>query len=159
MIRTAIPFGYLIIALFLFAIVVIGILVFFFAGRFGFPRARWGGLVAVGLVVALVFADVAFSAKLELNPWIQSNASVIGTWSDGSQALTLTSDGSFKHETESGFTEGTWEREDWNLELHSGGNAITYMRFIQYGDELRLLTSPLGDPDTWDGDLGLRLEK
>ena len=155
MIRTAIPFGYLFIALFLLTAFVFGVSVFVRAWRRRSRGGRWLGVAIVGSVVAVIVGEIAFDAAIEWNPTIGSDTEVIGTYADGAQTVTLQSDKTFTHRTPSQTTSGTWTRDDWNLYLRGDSYSGT-MRFIQVRGHYRLMTQPLGDPDTWDGDLGLQ---
>ena len=49
-----------------------------------------------------------------------------------------------------------YNRDDWNLHLHGENYDATMRFFFQYRGNYRLMTKPpAGDPDLWDGDLGL----
>jgi hypothetical protein len=98
---------------------------------------------------------VAPFIPLEWNPTIASDADVLGTWVDRTQTITLAANYTFTDRAPSQFTTGTWTRHDWNLYLR-GGNYSATMRFVKFRAVYRLITNPPGDPDTWDGDLGLR---
>jgi hypothetical protein len=158
MIRTAMPFGYLFIALFLLAWFVLGICIFVWGWRRRSRPARWIGGAAVDIVTAIVLSEVAFDAALEWAPSITSDDLVIGTWTGGSETLTLASDNTFSYHTRSQTSTGTWTRDDWNLSLHGASYSGT-MRFVEFRGMYRLMTHPPIDPDAWDGDLGLHLAK
>ena len=154
MIRTGIPFGYLFIGLFLLAAFVAGVIIFIHGGRGRFPRARWAGAALCALVVIVVMANSAFESALEWNPTM-SDTDVVGRWVDRAQTLTLGADKTFTYRTPEQTSSGTWRRDDWNLYLDGESNSGT-MRFVEFRGHLRLLTRPPNDPDTWDGDLGLK---
>jgi len=154
MLRTAIPFGYLFIALILGAALVIGIAFLVF----GLLRRRTG-LICVGSVISLgiiglVVYQLTFDAAMEWNPSIPDDAQVIGTWASDRETVTLRPDHTvdYRSDTE-GFT-GRWTREEWNLRL-TADNVDSSMRFISFREDLRLMTNQPADPDMWDGDLGL----
>jgi hypothetical protein len=155
MIRTAIPFGYAFIALFLTAVFLGGIVAFILGWRFRSRVAKWSGLGIAGIVVVVVVSNVMFERSLEWNPTIKSDAEIIGTWTGHGQTVTLASNMSFRCQTPSTNYSGIWSRDDWNLYLR--GDSFTYtMRFVKFRDHYRLMTHPPGDPDEWDGDLGLK---
>ena len=154
MIRTAIPFGYLFIALFLFAAFVAGIGILIWGWRRHSRLLRGLGCGMVGSVIAIVVANLWIDSALEWNPTIGSDAEIVGTWSDRAQKITLTSDKTFTYRTSSQLINGTWTRYDWNLYLR-GDNYSATMRFVQYRGGYRLMTHPPEDPDMWDGDVGL----
>ncbi len=154
MIRTAIPLGYVFIALFLGAVLLTGAVIVVW----GWLRRRRAALIlgsAMVLgVVGLVVVDMAFEASMEWNPSITDDSRVVGTWADGRKTITLRADHTVDYRSDSeGFT-GRWSRYDWNLHLTAEG-VDSAMRFITFRDELRLMTNPPDDPDMWDGDLGL----
>ncbi len=158
MIRTAIPFGYLFIALLLLAAFVAGIAVFVWGWLRRSRLARWIGAALCACVVVLVVADVAYDSALELNPSIDNDSQILGTWTGDGQVVKLAADHTFTCQTGSQTARGTWTRDDFNLYLY-GGSYTGTMRFIQFRGVYRLLPHALGDPDTWDGDLGLRLAR
>lgn len=155
MIRTAIPFGYLFIALFLLAAFIAG-LAFLVWGWRRSLRARWLGAALSAFVVIVVVAEIAYDSALEWNPTIGGDSEVVGTWTDHGQTITLASDHAFTYQTAAQTTHGTWTRDDWNLYLH-GDSFSSTMRFVQFHGQYRLMTHPPDDPDAWNGDLGLRL--
>jgi hypothetical protein len=130
MIRTAIQFGYAFIALFLTAAFLGGIVAFILGWRFRSRVAKWSGLGIAVIVVAVVVSNVMFERSIEWNPTIKSDAEIIGIWS----------------------------RDDWNLYLR-GESYTNTMRFITFRERYRLMTHPPGDPDEWDGDLGLKQQE
>ena len=153
MLRTAIPFGYLFIALFLLAAFIAGIVLFVRGWRRRSAPMRWLGAGFCAGIITLVVANSAFEAALEWNPTIQTDSEVVGTWSDRAQTITLSHDHTFTYQTGAHIARGTWTRDDWNLYLRGDSDAT--MRFVQFRGQYRLMTRPPGDPDTWDGDLGL----
>ena len=154
MIRTAIPFGYLFIALLLGAILLTGSAL----GIWGCFRRRRAALIlgsAMVLgVIGLVIAEVAFEASMEWNPSITDDSRVVGTWADDRETITLRADHTVDYRSDTEGFSGRWSRDDWNLHLTAEG-VDSMMRFITFRDELRLMTDPPDDPDMWDGDLGL----
>jgi hypothetical protein len=154
MIRTAIPFGYLFIALFLLAGFGFGIVSFIWGCRKHSRGAKWLGGGLVVLVSTIVAADVVFDGNLEWNPQIHNDAETAGTWADYREMLILATNSTFDYHSSTRTVNGTWTRDDWNLYLHGADFAAT-MRFVQFRGRYRLMTHPPGDPDMWDGDLGL----
>ena len=158
MIRTAIPFGYLFIALFLLAAFVAGVVALVVGLRRRSARARWLGAALCAFVVIVIVTEVAYDSALEWNPTIGGDSQIVGTWTDQGQTITLASDHTFTYQTASQTARGTWTRDDWNLYLRGASYSGT-MRFIQFHGIYRLMTHPPDDPDAWDGDLGLRLAR
>jgi hypothetical protein len=155
MIRTAIPFGYAFIALFLITIFIGGCLIFILGWCFRSRIAKWSGLGIAAIVVALIVSNEMFESSIEWNPTLKSDADIIGTWSGGGQTVTLAPNMTFRCQSPSTNYSGIWSRDDWNLYLRSDSYTNT-MRFITFREQYRLMTRPLGDPDEWDGDLGLK---
>lgn len=154
MIRTAIPFGYLFIAIFLLAGFGFGVLSFVWGCRKDSRRAKWLGGGIVALVCTLVAAEFVFEGNLEWNPQINNDTEIIGTWADHGEMLILATNSTFNYDNSAHIVSGTWTRDDWNLYLH-GTNFSATMRFVQFRGQYRLMTHPPGDPDLWDGDPGL----
>lgn len=162
MIRTAIPFGYLFIALFLIVILVSGICLVIWGwfclviwGWFSRSRtAQWLGVGIAGSVVSLIVYNVAIEASLEWNPIISSDAEIIGTWTGRSQTIILSLNNTFSYSTPTENTGGTWTRDDWSLHLKGGYSGT--MRFVRFLEHYRLMTNPPIDPDMWDGNIGLK---
>jgi hypothetical protein len=154
MIRTAIPFGYLFIALFLVAGFVFGIICIIWGYRKHSRRAKWLGGGIVAIVIALGVAQDFYDRNLEWNPPIETDAEITGTWADSSETLTLSTNAIFTYHNAARTENGTWTRDDWNLHLHST-NFETSMRFVQYRSIYHLMRQPPDDPDMWDGNLGL----
>jgi hypothetical protein len=154
MIRTAIPFGYLFIAMFLFAAFLLGVGLFIWGW---WRRSRIAGVLGGGMVfgvIALIAVNVWYGSALEWNPTIENDAVIVGTWTDHAQTITLAANKTFSYRTSSQLTSGTWARNDDDLNLR-GDNYSATMRFVQFRGVYRLMTNPPGDPDAWDGDLGL----
>ena len=156
MFRTAVPLGYFFVVLLLFTAFLAGSAILVVGWRRRSAAVRWAGATLCGCVVLLVVAEATYDSALELNPTIDSDARIVGTWSGGGQTVTLAADHTFTCQSDAQAIHGTWTRADWNLYLQGNSSADT-MRFIQFRGVYRLLPHPLGDPDTWDGDLGLRL--
>ena len=154
MIRTAIPFGYLFIALFFAGVFFTGLMALVLGV---WRRKRWliaGGLSVMTVIVLAVIAEVSFESKMEWNPVIRDEALVVGTWADERETITLHADHRVDyHSSNEGFS-GKWSLDDWNLRLTSDG-VDCMMRFIEYDGQLYLMTNEPDDPDMWDGNLGL----
>jgi hypothetical protein len=154
MIRTAIPFGYLFIALLLLITFGFGVVSFIWGCRKHSSQAKWLGVGIILLVSALVAVEIAFDSSLEWNPTIHSDTEIVGTWTDHRETLTLVPNNTFDYRTATRTVSGSWTRNDWNLYLHNTDFSAT-MRFIQFRGRYRLMAHPPSDPDMWDGDLGL----
>ena len=144
MFRTAVPFGYLLITLFLFAALILGIGILVWGWRRRSRKAKWIGGGLIGAIVAAVTANAAFDASLELNPNIVNDADIVGTWTNRVEVVTLTPDHTFRYRVPDHTFSGTWTRDDWNLYLHSATDGNQTMRFIQFRGNYRLLTRLLG---------------
>ena len=158
MIRTAVPFGYLFIAIFLLGVFVVGLAAFIWGWRRRSVPTRWLGVSMCAFVIIVIVANASFDSALEWNPTIGGDSEVIGTYTDQSQTITLTSDQVFTYQTAEQTRHGTWTRDDWNLYLRSDSYSST-MRFVQFRGKYRLMTNPPEDPDAWDGDIGLEPAK
>jgi hypothetical protein len=149
--------GYLFMILFLLAGFGFSVVSFVAGCRKNSIRAKWlGGIVAfvcILLTVEVVF-KVIFEDNLEMNPWINNDAEVVGTWADQGAMLTLATNHTFNYLTSARTVNGTWARDDWNLRLN-GSNFGAIMRFVQFRGRFRLMTHPPeGEPTMWD-DVGL----
>ncbi len=161
MLRTAIPFGYLFIAILLMGFLIVGIACFVFGRRT--RRHAWrviGSVLSLG-VISVITMEVIMDYRMEWNPAIRKDSEVVGTWvrergfwMDFFESVTLRADHSCEYHSDTERFTGKWERHDWNLQITAEGVDST-MRFIAYSGELRLLSQPPDDPDTWNGDLGL----
>jgi hypothetical protein len=149
--------GYLFIVIFLLAGFALSIVSFIRGCRKHSRRSKWlGGII--GLVCTLVTAEgvleVIFEGNLELNPWINNDADVVGTWAERRVMLRLATNHTFNYNSPARTVSGTWTRNDWNLYLN-GSNFGATMRFVQFRGRYRLMTHSLeDDPVMWD-DLGL----
>ena len=154
MIRTAIPFGYLFISLFLGALFLAGSVL----AVWGWMRRRRVSLIfgsTMGLaVIGLIIVEVAFESSMEWNPSIKDDSRVLGTWADDRETITLRADHTVDYRSDTEGFSGRWSRDDWNLHLTAEG-VESIMRFISFRDELRLMSNPPDDPDIWNGNLGL----
>lgn len=162
MFRTAIPFGYLFIALFLGGLLLVGVTCFVLGWRTRRRSLQMMGAVLSLTVIGLITADVVMNSLVEWNPLVREDKAVLGTWlrerdfwMDFSETIILRADHSFEYHSDTEGFAGKWERYDWNLHLAAKGINST-MRFIEYSGELRLLSHPPEDPDLWSGDLGLK---
>ena len=163
MFRTAIPFGYLFIAVALFGLLIVGLTCFVIGWR---TQTRPLQMIGAGLsfaVVGMIAVDMIMDSLLEWNPLVRNDATVIGTWSgersmwkDLAETITLRADHTYEYHSDEERFSGKWDRNDWNLHITAEGGIDLMMRFIEYSGELRLLHHPPDDPDTWDGDLGLK---
>ena len=162
MLRTAIPLGYLFIALALGGLLLVGVSCFVAGWRFKKrPLKIVGAVISLG-VIGLITAEVVMDSLLEWNPLVRNDSEVVGTWQrkrsfwmDLDETLTLRADHTFEYRSDHESFTGTWQRNDWNLHIAASG-VDPLMRFISFFGELRLLRRPPDDPDTWDGDLGLK---
>ena len=156
MLWTAIPFGYLFIALFLLATFVVGGVTFVVAWRRRSAVGRRVGAILCAFVVVGIVGEVAYDDELEWNPMISSDSQIVGTWTAPARTLILSPAHTFMDQADARTTRGTWVRDDWHLSLHGDSYSGT-MRFTQLHGSYRLLTHPPNNPDMWDGGLGLQL--
>lgn len=154
MFRTALPFGYLVIALALIAILVAGTALLIAGLRRRQSRTKWFGGALIAAVILAGLAEFAFDTSLEWNPVIASDTEITGVWQDDDERLTLRPDHTYLYEDETHSSSGIWKRQDWNLFLEGKITTVT-MRFIQLGADYRLLPRPPVESDLWDGDTGL----
>jgi len=161
MIRTAIPFGYLFILLFVISSLLIGFAIVVFSFFKKSKPFRWFCVLSYLAYVVLIIIGVVINVtgEPEWNPVIKNDAEVAGVWTDSQHKLKLTADHHFTYRDHDVVTSGTWSRDDWNLYLKSGApdshGAPTNLRFIEYKGHYRVLTKLLLDTDEWDGDYGL----
>ena len=162
MLRTAIPFGYLFIAIILAGLLIVGVTCFVLGWRTRKRPLQVMGAALTFALVGVIAGEVIMDSLLDWNPLVRDDAQVVGTWSgvrgmwkDFHETMTLRADHTCEYHSDAeGFT-GKWDRNDWNLHVTAQG-VDSMMRFIEYSGELRLLHHPPDDPDTWDGDLGLK---
>ena len=146
--------GYLLAALFFLT-------AFLFVVWFGSKGARWRSLATPLLIVgtfgimAVLVSRCAVGDGLEWNPTIKSDAEVFGIWEDRAKTVVLRPDHTFDYRDNARLTSGTWTRDDWNLFMYNKGHEARMMEFVEYRGRLRLMPDPPGDPDAWDGDVGL----
>ncbi len=165
MIRTEIPFGYAIIALFFLMAFTGGFflsLILFIVSFINKSKAmRWFSVVPVGAIGGFIAVIITINAlgEPEWNPEIKGDSEIEGVWSKGGVTLELSPEHHFTYRSSNAVVVGEWSRDDWNLnlkpatDLPSGASPKT--RFIQFWGKYRVLTKELGDPDGWDGDYGL----
>jgi hypothetical protein len=150
--------SYLFGALFLFAGFGFGIAGFVWGCRNHSRNAKWlAGFVFLfsTLGAVAVYFEVIFERRLDLNPWINDDAEIAGTWTDNLVMLTLGTNHTFNYQDSERTFSGTWTRDDFNLYLKGSVSGGT-LRFVQFQGEYRLMTHRLeGMPKMWD-DLGLR---
>jgi hypothetical protein len=95
--RTAAPFGYLLLLLALAGAAAVG-LALLWGGLRARPRRRDRALVGGALLAAaalVIGANLAYGAALELNPRVTA-ADLAGAWRDGRATLDLRSDGTYR---------------------------------------------------------------
>jgi hypothetical protein len=114
----------------------------------------------ITVLLALVYTVV--TGEPEWNPDIKTDQEVFGIWADQNHKLQLNSSHYYTYQNNGTTTSGVWDRDDWNLYLKPNANvpddSSTTFRFIEYKGHLRVLTHEMGDPDSWDGDVGLPKE-
>ena len=146
--------GYLLAALFFLT-------AFLFVVWFGSKGAHWRSLGTPLLIVgtfgimAVLVSRCAVDIELEWNPAIRSDAEVFGTWGDRAKTVVLRPDHTLDYWDNARLTSGTWTRNDWNLFIYDEGHKVRTMEFVKYRGHLRLMPDPPGDPDAWNGDVGL----
>ena len=161
-IRTALPFGYLIAAIALLGFAVLG-LAQIWRGMRARPLQRGrvlAGVILVAAVTLIVAANEAYSAALDFNP-LTTTEDLKGEWRDGRAVLLLLPDGRFScaggGECDLLGSNGTWlKRNDHELEFRQHPDAAMFRRVVQYRGHLRL-TELIDDPDSWDGRLTFEL--
>lgn len=170
LIRTAIPFGYLIYAVMwlvvsLWAIVTIVRLCW--TGRFGSIKLYVASALLF-LSAATIYSNMMFDKYLDLNPGF-ADADIIGTWRDGNSEFTLletgrtiidlTDEHRYRLDVENG--EGTWQKiYDFNIKISDAqekpGSKTGLLRVIRFNEKYRIIIDDFDDPDMWDGDLGFK---
>jgi len=148
--------GYIFCALFLVAGYGFSVVSFVWGCCKHSRRAKWlGGIIALICTLVTVEAalEVVFDANLEMNPWINNDAEVVGMWVDHSITLTLATNHTFNYISPARTVSGTWTRDDYNLYLN-GSNFAAAMRFVQFRDRYRLMAHPLERPPNMWNDLG-----
>ena len=161
-IRTALPFGYLLVYVTLLGVAVVG-LVQIWRGIRSRPLQRGralAGVVLVAAVTLVVAANQAYSAALDLNPRTTTK-DLVGEWRDGRAVLVLLPDGRFTcgggGECDLLGSAGTWlKRDDYELEFREQPDAAMFRRVVRYQGRYRL-TELADDPDLWDGRLTFEL--
>jgi hypothetical protein len=144
---SGLPFGPSLYFLLMFALFPIGLVLSFVRGL------RQYGLSLILLGSILLGLEV-FGPEIEYNPLV-SKHELAGTWRDGSDRLVLKEDGTYVFSRDGVEYSGTWENDDWNLNLNPGLNNLGfYPRVIRVGSELRIPTN-YRSIDLWDGDFGL----
>jgi hypothetical protein len=161
-IRTAAPFGYLVIVAALVGAGVVG-LVALWQGLRARPR-RLGQALAGGALFAavalLIGMNLIYDATLEMNPMV-TVPDLAGAWRNGSVTLDLRADGTYQctgGAACAGFgPTGRWTRDGDFLLLFTpaGDGERLVQRVVRYAGQLRL-TEEVEDPDTWSGALTFR---
>ncbi len=117
-----IPFGDSILALgLLLAIGGCALVVFFAIYRWlrykRISRRLLASASAAALVLTVALVAGVMEDDIEVNPVISSAGELVGTYSNGGQAITLNADGSYVAKGLPGPLSGTWTHNDWNLSL------------------------------------------
>lgn len=165
-IRTAVPFGYLIAYGALLGLGVLG-LVWLVGGvrRRRAGRALFGALAA-GVAGYVLWVNEAEGRALDLNPSLGAPEQLVGAWrGDADAVLTLAADGAYRcagaGECRALGRVGTWARAgDFDVALRpaaAGGagasGRVARYRVVAYRGRLRLAHPIDDDPDSWDGAL------
>ncbi len=80
---------------------------------------------------------------VELNPIIRSDEEVLGEWLGNNEKLILLADKTFSYEFSKKLLAGTWERQDFTLQLKGNKDVCCDpMRFVRLHDQYHLLTHP-----------------
>ena len=144
---SGLPFGPSIYFLFVLGLFPAGLL----AAVFSVTRRFGCGLLLLG--VFLLGMEV-LGPEIEHNPRVVAKE-LTGIWKDGSDKLVLNEDGTYVFTRKGKEYTGTWENDDWNLNLSPGLSHVGfYPRVIMAGSTLRIPTN-YRNIDLWDGDLGL----
>ncbi len=161
-IRTALPFGYLAIGLFLLCVAIIG-LVQVWRGLRTRPLNRARALTGIALLTLaglVTAANLVSENSVELNP-IVTVADLEGVWNDGPAALELSSDGTYSCSGGGSCAQlgasGRWAHDgDFLLQFtRATDGRVLIQRVVRAEKELRL-TDEAKDPDMWDGVLTFR---
>jgi hypothetical protein len=160
--RTAAPFGYLLLLLALVVAAAVG-LAQLSGGFRARPRHRSrvlaGGALLSGVAV-VVAANLAYDAALDLNPRVTA-ADIAGAWRDGPATLDLRTDGTYRCGGGTACAPlgagGQWAHDgDFQLLFTPrGADRPVVQRVVRYAGQLRL-TEKVGDPDMWSGVLTFR---
>jgi len=156
-IRAAIPFACLGVALVLLGAAIFG-LVQVWRGLRARPLNRIRLLAGVALLFVVGLATTAnliWENSVEFNPFITA-ADLEGVWNDGSAALNLNSDGSYTCSGAGSCSKvgavGRWTRDgDFLLRFtRASDGQVLIQRVVSTERGLRL-TNEVGDLDMWDG--------
>lgn len=155
-VRTGMPFGYLVAFLGIIALLAGGLAVTVVALR-GRP-ARLGlavaGVLSTAFAILVLVVNVRAEDDLDLAPLITAEGSLFGAWQGGAARLVLNPDGTYdcSGRTKCGplRTGGRWSRSgDFDIRFNSGQSSVTY-HVVRYKGAFRLIEMD-GDPDLWDG--------
>lgn len=157
--RTALPFGYLGIALIL-GVIAISAIVLVISGIRGRRVYRGlAGLIILGAVCALTVMDVQADERTDLNPRIASDSDLVGIWTAKGAVLDLRAKGVYACRGDGCSAVGTagrWQRvDDFKLNFVSTppsrvpGTTVR-LRVISTHGRLQLIRASR-DPDLWDG--------
>ena len=76
-------------------------------------------------------APSVIASATDLNPFIRSDAEVLGNWSGPNKTLVLSADKTFKYQTLEHIVTGNWARNDFNLYLKGNSDGCcNNMRFV-----------------------------
>jgi hypothetical protein len=160
-IRTALPFGYLIAYALLLGLGVLGVgLLATGVKRRAGVRAA-GGAFVLAFTVYVVVVNIREEGALDMNPQIGNGSLLVGKWRNASGAtLTLAADGTYRcvgaGECNVLMPSGAWrvtqESDDIEMRPSSAATAPTIYSIVSYRGHLRL-AHQIHDPDTWDEEM------
>jgi len=156
-IRTAAPFGYLVVFAALFAAGFIGLCLVVFGLLSRRSSSVTGGAALTFFIAYVFWVNIAVDRDLDLNPRVAGMEALSGTWVYGSAVLDLTSDGNYRcrggGERLRLGDHGVWvivENTDIAFRSTATGPGPRY-RIVSYRRHLRLAHPIDDDPDLWDG--------
>lgn len=160
-IRTAVPFGYLLAYGFLLGLVVVGIGLFATGIRRRTAKLAAVGALALGCAGYVVAVNIAEDDALDMNPSYGSGAALAGRWVGNDRTtLVLAPNGTYrctgKGECLTLTSAGAWQAISGSHEVEfrsssSSSSSLVYS-IVSYRGHLRL-AHLIEDPDIWDGEM------
>jgi hypothetical protein len=153
--HTAVPFGYLLFALVLVALMALAgtlLAAYFFTKPRKFGLAATGGAL-LALVVAIAAANLN-QEEIDFNPLVRERLELAGAWRNDASRLDLLSDGRYKCDGDACAnlgSNGSWQREgDFFLVLRPVTGPNARWRLAVRGEHLWLAAGNFqSDPDLW----------
>lgn len=166
-VRSAIPFGYLLLALgWIVGMSALAVVMLRGIRRRNFASLRFFVSAAGFCFGALIFvANIVFPDRLEFNP-LFSVEDLIGSWAQGASSFDFENGNTATFFLEPELRNrlgvsnggGYWEKSgDFSISIGNQSVSQTaILRVVRYEDELRIIIQDFSDLDMWDGDLGFR---